>query len=160
MPAAVSALAMTSLRAWWRWIIIIISSNPCVGWQVTLCDPIWQVTPRSLAPVVPARILGDEISPLASILGNCSWLVPSSLGLLCRCLAMSLLVGLPLLFQSSGVHTTNKLAGLVLGSYRTGSMNLLFSASKSCIGSNPAFVITSSGNNNIMKLIITSFTKV
>jgi len=19
----------------------------CVGWQVTLCDPIWQVTPRS-----------------------------------------------------------------------------------------------------------------
>ena len=37
------------------------SAFTCVGWQVTLCDPIWQVTPRSFQTTVLTSPTTDSL---------------------------------------------------------------------------------------------------
>ena len=52
LPGSLGQLSLPSLRVGNStipayWLGLSRGTFTCVGWQVTLCDPIWQVTSRS-----------------------------------------------------------------------------------------------------------------
>ena len=57
--AQIPSTALPTLLNWWVWNIHSHSRGAftCVGWQVTLCDPIWQVTSRSSEMGFPWRAI-------------------------------------------------------------------------------------------------------